>query len=61
MEGIEPDEDEFVESVLDMFKVGTEATFTDEVNLMLMVKALSNRIIINDLENFKMFSMETVQ
>ena len=61
MEGVDHDEDEFVESVLDMFKVGTEATFTDEVNLMLMVKALSNRIIINDLENFKMFSMETVQ
>ena len=61
MEGIDENEDDFVESVLDMFKVGTEATFTDEVNLMLMVKALSNRIIINDLENFKMFSMETVQ
>jgi len=62
LEGDEKLEDEFVESVLEKFLVGTESTIMDEVNLMLMIKALANRLVTNtDLENFKMFNMNTVQ
>ena len=61
MDGIDPNEDRIVGEILEKFLVGTEATFLEEVNLMLMVKALSNRLIINDLENFEMFNMNTLQ
>lgn len=62
MEGIDEKEDKFVTEILTKFLVGTEATFLDEVNLMLMVMALSNRLVSQvDLENFKMFNMSTVQ
>lgn len=62
MDGIDEKEDQFIEEILTKFLVGTEATFLDEVNLMLMVMALSNRLVSQvDLINFKMFNMSTVQ
>jgi hypothetical protein len=47
--------------ILSKFLVGTEATFLEDVNILLIVKALSAKISIDDLKTLRMFHLNTIQ
>ena len=50
-----------IEKILTKFLVGTEATFLEDVNILLMVKALSAKISVDDLKSLRMFDLNTIQ
>ena len=50
-----------IEEILTKFLVGTEATFLEDVNILLMVKALSAKISVDDLKSLRMFDLNTIQ
>jgi len=49
-----------IEEILNKFLVGTEATFLEDINILLIVKALSAKISIDDLKTLRMFHMNTI-
>ena len=61
LKGINKEEDDMIEKILTKFLVGTEATFLEDVNILLMVKALSAKISVDDLKSLRMFDLNTIQ
>lgn len=60
MQGINTDEDEMIQVILKKFLVVTDATFLEDINILLVVKALSAKITIDDLKTLRMFNMHTI-
>lgn len=52
----EKDEDEFVESILDKFMIGTESSFLNSINICLMLQALPNKIVDINLQDLLKFN-----
>ena len=50
-----------MQTILNKFLVGTEATFLEDVNILLIVKALSAKISSEDLKTLRMFHLNTIQ
>jgi hypothetical protein len=60
LQGINTDEDEMIQVILKKFLVVTDATFLEDINILLVVKALSAKITIDDLKTLRMFNMHTI-
>ena len=55
------DQDDFVFDVLKKFLIGTESSFLDSINLILMLKALPSKIVDFNLDQMLKFDFSTLQ
>ena len=58
---IDSKEEEFVESILDKFLIGSESTFLEDINILLVIKALPTQIADYMLKQLKMLNFNTLQ
>jgi len=59
--GIAPARDKFVEALLNKFLIGSDSPFLDEINLILMMKALPSKIVEYNLEQMSLFNFAILQ
>ena len=55
-----PDEDKFVLEILKKFLIGTESSFLDSINIILMLKALPVKIVDYNIEQMLKFDFSTL-
>mmetsp|Transcript_3874 Transcript_3874/g.6584 ORF Transcript_3874/g.6584 Transcript_3874/m.6584 type:complete len:243 (-) Transcript_3874:265-993(-) len=55
------DEDKEVESLLEKFLIGSESSFLDTINIVLMLNALPNKIVDYNINQMKLFNFSILQ
>mmetsp|Transcript_13250 Transcript_13250/g.20722 ORF Transcript_13250/g.20722 Transcript_13250/m.20722 type:complete len:81 (+) Transcript_13250:4090-4332(+) len=55
------DEDEEIEKLLKNFLIGSESSFLDTIDIVLMMKALPNKIVHYNLNQMQLFNFSILQ
>lgn len=61
MEGLEHEDTSIVQGILEKFLIGSESSYLDDINIILMLKALPGKIVEFNLAQFEMFNFNILQ